>query len=181
MTRRHYSCCDASFKSHFSDFSQMKLSTGSLPKLLNHCWLNKKPYSIILSWKQKMIMTSIQTYTGFYGCLWFIWWLISYNNAISFILLHWSGCKDAREDTEDRLTGLILEKLILGWPGERQCVSAWCVKEQSGFTCAIQGHLVSAWPSGRWDNLPEFPINHPQKSLLPAIYARAPSSEPVGK
>lgn len=97
-------------------------------------------------------MTSIQTDTGCYG-LWFIWWLVSYNNTIALILLHWNCCKEAREDTEDRLTGVILKKIILRWPGARRCISAWCVKEQSGFICAIQGHLVSAWPSGHWDNL----------------------------
>lgn len=59
-------------------------------------------------------------------------------------------------------------------------MSACRVERRSGFTRAIRSHLASARPSGRWDNLPEFPINHPQKSPLPAIYARAPSSEPAG-
>lgn len=100
-----------------------------------------------------MITISFQTYTGFYEFLWFIWWLVSYNNTIALILLDGSCCKDAREETEDRLTGLILKKLILRWPGDRQCISVWRVKEQPGFMCAIRGHLVLAWPSGYWDNL----------------------------
>lgn len=55
---------------------------------------------------------------------------------------------------------LIPTKLITQWPGESLILSVVCVKEQSDFICAIRGHLVSAWPSGRWDYLPEFSIHH---------------------
>lgn len=110
--------------------------------------------------------------------IWFIWWLMSYNDNISLILVHWRCFRDAEEDTEDGLhlsNSHKAHKTMAG--GKSVILSVVWVKEQSGFICAIRGHLVSAWPSGRWDYLPEFSINHWQKSLLLAIYARAPSPE----
>ena len=60
----------------------------------------------------------------------------------------WCFCIEAvvkmpEQDTEDRWTGLILKKLILRWPGERQCISAWCVKEQSGVMCHPRPFSIS--------------------------------------